>query len=222
MKTKLLTIASLLTCVALSVSSAGPAHAAMVAGWDFSQYFADGILSIDGNAYTGVLSANYSDLDPTQGAGAESAAFGTLYLDGQFGSTNVQPGSGSEPILPSGALGRLAQLQSRCAGRTRRIAFLRHTLDSRLREPGVYEPPGDDGSERCEHRVRGQPELRARDRQQLVGQLRRQDLQRRGDGGNRLLERRCQLLERRFGDPEQSGHALHHEPGCHRRAIRHS
>lgn len=105
MKTKLLTITSLLTAVALSVTAAGSAHAAMIAGWDFSQYFADGILSTDGAAYTDTLAANYSDLDPTQGAGAESAGFGTLYLNGQFGSTNVQAGSGTEPILPSGAVG---------------------------------------------------------------------------------------------------------------------
>ncbi len=102
MKTKLLT---LLASAAVALTGALPAHAAMVAGWDFSQYFADGILSIDGNSYTDTLSANYADLDPTQGAGAESAGFGTLYLNGQFGSTNVQAGSGSEPILPSGAVG---------------------------------------------------------------------------------------------------------------------
>jgi hypothetical protein len=105
MKQKLLTIVSLLASTSLSVFSASPAHAAMVAGWDLSQYFADGILSVDGAEYTGTLSANYSDLDPTQGAGTESAAFGSLYLDGQFGSTNVQAGSGTEPILPSGAVG---------------------------------------------------------------------------------------------------------------------
>ena len=105
MKTKFLTLTALLVSLALSAFSANPAHATMVAGWDFSQYFADGILSIDGNVYTDTLSANYSDLDPTQGAGAESAGFGTLYLNGQFGSTNVQAGSGSEPVLPSGAVG---------------------------------------------------------------------------------------------------------------------
>ncbi len=105
MKTKLFTIASLLASITLSLFSANPARAAMVAGWDFSQYFADGLLSIDGASYTDTLSANYSDLDPTQGAGTESAAFGTMYLNGQFGSTNVNAGSGSEPILPSGALG---------------------------------------------------------------------------------------------------------------------
>ena len=105
MQKRLLTIASLFTSVTCLALGAGPAQAAMVAGWDLSQYFADGILSIDGVDYTGTLSANYSDLDPTQGAGAESAAFGTLYLDGQFGSTDVQAGSGTEPILPSGAVG---------------------------------------------------------------------------------------------------------------------
>jgi hypothetical protein len=105
MKTKLLTMTSLLAVLALSAFGAHPAQASMVAGWDFSQYFADGILSIDGAAYTDTLSANYSDLDPTSGAGAESANFGTLYLNGQFGSTNVMAGSGSEPILPSVAVG---------------------------------------------------------------------------------------------------------------------
>ena len=112
MTTKLLTITALFASAALSVFGANPAHAAMVAGWDFSQYFADGILSIDGNVYTDTLSANYSDLDPTQGAGAESAAFGTLYLNGQFGSTNVQAGSGLEPILPSSAVGTTGSLNS--------------------------------------------------------------------------------------------------------------
>ena len=105
MQKRLLTIVSTFSSVICLALGAGPAQAAMVAGWDFSQYFADGVLSINGADYTGTLSANYSDLDPTQGAGAESAAFGTLYLDGQFGSTNVQAGSGTEPILPSGAVG---------------------------------------------------------------------------------------------------------------------
>jgi hypothetical protein len=105
MKTKLFTTTSLLAALALSAFGANPAQAAMVAGWDFSQYFADGALSIDGATFTGTLSANYSDLDPTSGAGAESANFGSLYLNGQFGSTNVNAGSGTEPILPSGAVG---------------------------------------------------------------------------------------------------------------------
>lgn len=91
-------LASLLALVA----PAG-VRAEMVAGWDFSQYFGDGELSIDGVDYTNVLDANYSNLDPTFNAGVESAEFGRLYLNGEFGSTSVPAGSGTEPILPSAA-----------------------------------------------------------------------------------------------------------------------
>lgn len=101
MKTNFLKIT--LGSLALSVAITGSAQAAMIAGWDFSQYFADGALSIDGAEYTNVLSANYSNLDPTGGAGAESAAFGTLYFNGAFGSSNVDPSTSSQlaPIAPS-------------------------------------------------------------------------------------------------------------------------
>jgi hypothetical protein len=87
------------------LSSPKPARAEMVAGWDFSQYFGDGLLSIDGQGYTGTLSANYSNLDPTYNAGAESALFGTMYVDGQYGSTAVSLGSGAEEFLPTAAVG---------------------------------------------------------------------------------------------------------------------
>jgi hypothetical protein len=102
MRSKLLIfwIATITVVAALT----GPARAEMIAGWDFSQWFGDGLLSTDGEAFTDTLDANYSDLDPTFGAGAESAAFGTLYLNGQFGSTNVGAGSGSEPFLPTAAV----------------------------------------------------------------------------------------------------------------------
>jgi hypothetical protein len=93
-------IATIIVTTALG----GPARAEMIAGWDFSQWFGDGLLSTDGEAFTDTLDANYSDLDPTFGAGAESAAFGTLYLNGQFGSTDVGAGSGSEPFLPTAAV----------------------------------------------------------------------------------------------------------------------
>lgn len=93
--------------VAVALGAAGTAHAEdaeLIAGWDFSQYFGDALLSVDGETYTSVLSANYSALDPTFGAGAESADFGTMYIDGSFGSTAVAAGSGNEPFLPSQAL----------------------------------------------------------------------------------------------------------------------
>ena len=79
----------------------------MIAGWDFSQYFDVGALSTDGATFTDTLHANYSDLDPTLGAGAESAAFGTMYMNGVNGSSNVGPllGSGLEPLQPTAATG---------------------------------------------------------------------------------------------------------------------
>ena len=78
---------SSLAAIGISVLSAGGANATMVAGWDFSQYLAPGALTIDGANGTNVLSANYSNLDPTSGAGAESAAFGTMYMNGRHGSS---------------------------------------------------------------------------------------------------------------------------------------
>lgn len=86
---------------------ATPARAELVAGWDFSQYLGDGLLSIDGVSYTETLGANYSNLVPS-GLGPDAADFGTMYLNGQFGSTAVGAGSGSEPILPSAVVGSLA------------------------------------------------------------------------------------------------------------------
>jgi hypothetical protein len=76
-----------------SLVVAGAAQAAdvsVVAGWDFSQYWAEGTLIVDDSFVNkDTLDANYSDFDPTFGAGAESAAFGTLYFNGSHGSTNV-------------------------------------------------------------------------------------------------------------------------------------
>src|SRR5262245_26992020 len=105
MKTR---IATSLVTLALSLLVAGAsfAQASLVAGWDFSQYAGDGFMSIDGGgSFTNTLSANYSDLDPTFGAGFESAAFGTMFADGQFGSTAVSAGSGTEEFVPSAAVG---------------------------------------------------------------------------------------------------------------------
>ena len=97
---------STLAATVLSAAVAGPALAipGMVAGWDFSQYSTDGFLSLDEVTLSNTLSSNYSDLDPTNGAGAESAAFGTMHLDGQFGSTNT-PLDFADPFVPSAAAG---------------------------------------------------------------------------------------------------------------------
>jgi hypothetical protein len=81
---------------------AGSANAVMIAGWDFSQYAVDGFVTTDGENLTDTLPANYSSLDPTFGAGAESAAFGRLYLNGQFGS-DATPLDFTDSLVPSAA-----------------------------------------------------------------------------------------------------------------------
>jgi hypothetical protein len=98
MKTKALLIAA-----ALMIAS--PARAALIAGWDFSQYFSAGLLSTDGATFTDTLDANYSSLDPTGNAGAESAAFGTMFMDGTNGSSDVDEASaGAAFTATSGSL----------------------------------------------------------------------------------------------------------------------
>jgi hypothetical protein len=94
--------AKLISSIALSVFVASSAQASTIAGWDFSQYLSGGgFLSTDGTTLTNSLSANYSALDATFNAGAESAAFGKMHIDGLFGSTNITPtGAGDEAFLP--------------------------------------------------------------------------------------------------------------------------
>jgi hypothetical protein len=82
MNTKLRVIATLCAASGLMAAAAG---AETIAGWDFSQYRASGSLA----PFTDTLPANYSHLDPTGNAGAESAAAGTLYFDGSFGSSST-------------------------------------------------------------------------------------------------------------------------------------
>ena len=86
---------------AIAVSTAGlagTATAELIAGWDFSQYTVDGSLH-DGSGNVDTLPANYSSLDATYGAGGtgpgDSADFGTLFMDGSLGSTNVSEGAAS-------------------------------------------------------------------------------------------------------------------------------
>jgi hypothetical protein len=92
---------SSLAALGISVLTAGAAHATMVAGWDFSQYLGPAVLTIDGATGANVLSANYSNLDPTSGAGAESAAYGTMFIDGTHGSTNIDPLGATPPFWPN-------------------------------------------------------------------------------------------------------------------------
>jgi hypothetical protein len=107
-------IPSVLPALGVLLSFAGAGHGAraeLVAGWDFSQYFADALLSIDGETYTDTLGANYSSLllsdQNVYGAGPAASVFGTMYLNGEFGSTSQPIGSGEESILPSQVVGSL-------------------------------------------------------------------------------------------------------------------
>jgi hypothetical protein len=91
----------------LSLAIAGPAHAILIAGWDFSQYISPGgFLSIDGTTLQNTLPANYSNQVPAQ-LGPTAGARGTMHFDGLVGSTEIIPvGNGSEPFLPQeGSLG---------------------------------------------------------------------------------------------------------------------
>ncbi len=105
---------------AVALGLAGPAAGAPIegdfiaAGWDFSQFFTSGSLTVDiddltfEETKTNTPNATASDFDPTDGVGAESADFGTLYFNGDFGSTNVDVDNptvfpASAPGLPPGS-----------------------------------------------------------------------------------------------------------------------
>ncbi len=111
-----------LASIGLSAFLSGSAQASTIAGWDFSQYVGSSFLSVDGATFTNTLDANYSDLDPN-GAGAESAAFGVMVMDGSAGSTNVDPGSASAEFIPT-----TDSLASNLAAPTVAGAFDSHTI----------------------------------------------------------------------------------------------
>lgn len=90
-----------LAIAAVGMLAAGSAGAApvMVAGWDFSQY--SGGLSTDFfTSQSNTLSSNFSDLDAVQApvVGDGSQPYGTMHLDGQFGSFNT-PLDGNDPFV---------------------------------------------------------------------------------------------------------------------------
>jgi len=91
---------ALVAAAALTLVAGSAKAASMVAGWDFSQFFGSTALSTDGATAATSIDANYSDFDPNF-AGSESAAFGGMFYDGSFGSTNIVPDfSGNEPFIP--------------------------------------------------------------------------------------------------------------------------
>lgn len=90
-----------ITGFVISLFAVGSAQAAMVAGWDFTQYIGAGTLALEEDFEDdNTLRSNYSDFDPTFGAGGASQPFGTLYMNGTNGSTsvtsaNIAPTTGS-------------------------------------------------------------------------------------------------------------------------------
>lgn len=69
-----------------SLALAGTSQAALIAGWDFSQYAVEGFVSLDGATLSNTLDANFSSLDTTNGTGIESNQYGTMHIDGAYGS----------------------------------------------------------------------------------------------------------------------------------------
>lgn len=75
----------LTAAIFLPLNWAHASNASLIAGWDFSQYPTSGLNTIDNASFNGSLAANFSDFNfPTADV---SPSYGTLYYDGQFGST---------------------------------------------------------------------------------------------------------------------------------------
>lgn len=89
----------LLLATVASVALAGPTNAALIGGWDFSQYAVAGFLTLDGATVQNTLQSNHSDLDPSNRSGLESNLYGTMHLDGLHGSFNT-PLDFADPFQP--------------------------------------------------------------------------------------------------------------------------
>jgi hypothetical protein len=102
---------AVMAAVTVALFAAGSAQAAFIAGWDFTQYVGSGSLAVavDGNGddvFVDTLKSNYSDFDPTFGAGGASQPFGTMWMNGSNGSTNVDELALSPIFRPlTGSLG---------------------------------------------------------------------------------------------------------------------
>lgn len=88
MKTK--TLAALALSVGLLMAGNAQATPELVAAWDMGQWCSVGFTCDPGFALLETMDAAYSDRDPN-GLGSESAGYGTMHFDGQFGSTDVNP-----------------------------------------------------------------------------------------------------------------------------------
>lgn len=94
---------AVVSTVAALALGAGVAQGRTIAGWDFSQYRGAGSMTVDNSTFVDTLSANYSAEDGSFGAGSGAAAFGTLYMNGTGGSSNITPGFGTGDVQPVAA-----------------------------------------------------------------------------------------------------------------------
>lgn len=100
--TKCLALAALCSAAIQVPLPAAAQQERLIAGWDFMQYSNLGFLSIDGMTLVNTLAANHSDLDATNGCGIEANQYGTMYLNGSFGSTSTPLSfEGLDPFQPT-------------------------------------------------------------------------------------------------------------------------
>jgi hypothetical protein len=96
----------LVASVAATAIAGSASAATMVAGWNFSQYAGDGSLDTDNDFVNeDTLSANFSNQVSGDGAGVEANPFGTMYMNGQHGSTNIDEDGFPPAFGPSQATG---------------------------------------------------------------------------------------------------------------------
>jgi hypothetical protein len=141
---------TLLTIAASTAALSGLHGQNFIAGWDINNY--SGAFGYDSTfaAPLNTLDANYSEFDPN-GLGAESAAFGTLYADGSFGSTVLETGDFQErPGLFQVQGSPAADLSGNQIARTNSIFFGGGNDNTQLAEGQTTASPGmyfmDDGA----------------------------------------------------------------------------
>lgn len=85
---------SLLVLAAGAAMASSAGAQVLVVGFDFSQFLGSGFNSTDGSSFTGQATGNYSDFySPSPDIAA--ASLGSIYWDGQFGSTDGLDGFSS-------------------------------------------------------------------------------------------------------------------------------
>ena len=216
--------AAAIAMVAASLFAVGSAQAAFIAGWDFTQYAGAGSVAISEDPdhvradHPRHAEGELLGLRRELRRGGASQPFGTMWMNGTNGSTNVDADNSDLPA--DDGLARSEPLDARGqrdAGRRRRVRRLGGRSPGRGRElpgrhrTGLPERAVDAGPRRRERRLRGQPERPrpAISSGELVAHLRgRLEHAHLGRDG-RVLDGRHQLLRARDGEPHDLGGGLH-------------